>query len=126
MDSTTESYKQLLIKNYVKTNMILASKHEIIKKYNKMFSHLPKYLVKGKSKYHSTGDVIYEKLEKLKVKKYDDEDIDVNHCFTCHQIQGETLPIDQKLFINTQELFSDRMLYTAISRARTLDQIYFI
>lgn len=115
-----------LIKIYVKSNMILASKHEIIKKYNKMFSHIPKYLVSGKSKYHSTGDVIYEKLENLKVKKYDDEDIDVNHCFTCHQIQGETLQLGEKLFINTTELFSDRMLYTAISRARTLDQIYFI
>ena len=112
---------------YNKYDMILASTHEHIKKYNKMFSHLEKYLVKNNTKEFSNGEIIYNKPDKnVLVMKYKDCKEDVTHCYTVHAIQGETLEKNRKLFINTDKMFSDRMLYTAVSRARTLDQIYLV
>jgi len=112
---------------YDKYDMILASTHEHIKKYNKMFSHLEKYLVKNNTKEFSNGEIIYNKPDKnIQVAKYKDCEEDVTHAYTVHAIQGETLEKNRKLFINTDKMFSDRMLYTAVSRARTLDQIYLV
>lgn len=48
----------------------------------------------------------------------------VQHAFTVHSIQGETA--EEKLFIDTRRFFDARMFYTAISRARRLDQIYLL
>jgi len=49
---------------------------------------------------------------------------EIRHCFTIHQIQGET--ISDKIFIHLKSQFDLNMIYTAISRAQYLDQIYFI
>jgi len=112
---------------YKRTDMILSSTHEKIKYYNQMFSHLEKYLVKSNSRLYKNGQIVFEKPEGVKIMKYKDTDIDVNHCYTIHAIQGETLGHNDKLFIDFDNMFSGvRMIYTAISRARRLDQIYLI
>jgi ATP-dependent exoDNAse (exonuclease V) alpha subunit len=41
-----------------------------------------------------------------------------------HSIQGETA--EHNLYINMDNYFDSRILYTAISRAKTLDQIYLV
>lgn len=46
---------------------------------------------------------------------------EVRHAFTVHSVQGETA--NHKLFIQIDTQFQPQLLYTAISRARTLDQI---
>jgi len=46
------------------------------------------------------------------------------HCFTVHSIQGETAY--NKLFIDTSRMFDPCMYYTALSRAKCLDQIYLV
>ena len=54
---------------------------------------------------------------------------EIRHAFTIHSIQGETVTEDKKLFIDTHlfETSEDaKLLYTAISRAKCLSQIYFI
>ncbi len=112
---------------YKKTDMILSSTHNKIKYYNQMFSHLEKYLVKSNSRLYKNGQIVFEKPEGVKIMKYKETDIDVNHCYTIHAIQGETLGHNDKLFIDFDNMFSGvRMIYTAISRARRLDQIYLI
>ena len=112
---------------YKRTDMILSSTHNKIKSYNQMFSHLEKYLVKSNSRLYKNGQIVYDKPQGVKIMKYKDTDIDVNHCYTIHAIQGETLGHNDKLFIDFDNMFSGvRMIYTAISRARRLDQIYLI
>ena len=112
---------------YKKTDMILSSTHKKIKYYNQMFSHLEKYLVKSNSRLYKNGQIVFDKPEGVKIMKYKDTDINVNHCYTIHAIQGETLGHNDKLFIDFDNMFSGvRMIYTAISRARRLDQIYLI
>jgi ATP-dependent exoDNAse (exonuclease V) alpha subunit len=49
---------------------------------------------------------------------------EIRHHFTTHSIQGET--IETKIFIDCSKMFDSRMFYTAISRARKLDQLYII
>ena len=110
---------------YTQKDMILTSNHESIKKYNSQFSYIPKYLVKANSKYFKNGQIVFTKPN-TKIAKYKNSDTDTTHAFTVHAIQGETLGHNDKLYIDTDKLFSERMLYTAISRARRLDQIFLI
>ena len=56
--------------------------------------------------------------------KPDKTDCEIRHAFTTHSIQGETAT--DKLFIDSSKMFDTRMFYTAISRAKTIEQIYII
>ncbi len=52
----------------------------------------------------------------------------IQHCFTVHSIQGESIKAPNKLFIDIR-LFHRagyRMLYTALSRAELFEQIVLI
>jgi hypothetical protein len=49
---------------------------------------------------------------------------EMRHAFTTHSIQGETA--HHNLFIISDKMFNTRMFYTAISRAKTLEQIFII
>ena len=62
-------------------------------------------------------------------KDYKGGKCDIRHAFTIHSIQGETIPDDKKLFIDITGFnysIDGKLLYTAISRARRLSQIYFV
>ena len=48
----------------------------------------------------------------------------LQHAFTIHSIQGETA--EERLYIDITKLNSMRMIYTALSRAKYLSQIYII
>ena len=110
---------------YTQKDMILTSTHESIKKYNSQFSYIQKYLVKANTKFFKNGQIVFTKPN-TKIAKYKNCDTDMTHAFTVHAIQGETLGHNDKLYIDTENLFSERMLYTAVSRARRLDQIFLI
>lgn len=108
-----------LRKKYNATDLILCSKHEIINEYNEMFKDKKKLLVKNNTKHHSNSEIIFnDPPAGVKVEN--------THGFTVHAIQGETLDDPNALFIDTRCLFSYRMLYTAISRARKMTQIFLI
>jgi hypothetical protein len=111
--------------HYLQKDMILTSTHESIKKYNEQFSYIPKYLVKANTKYFKNGQIVYTKPN-TKIATYKNSNTDTTHAFTIHAIQGETLGHDDKLYIDIENMFSERMIYTAVSRARRLDQIYLI
>jgi hypothetical protein len=110
---------------YTQKDMILTSTHESIKKYNMQFDYIPKYLVKANTKYFKNGQIVFTKPN-TKIAKYKNCDTDTTHAFTIHAIQGETLGHNEKLYIDTEKIFSERMLYTAVSRARRLDQVFLI
>ena len=76
-----------------------------------------KYYITDNTRLHQNGEIVIgEKPEKCACE--------VRHCFTTHSIQGETA--EHKLFIDSSAMFDSRMFYTAISRARRLDQIFIV
>ena len=56
--------------------------------------------------------------EKPKIK------CEIRHAFTIHAIQGETA--QTRLFIDINNMYDLKMLYTAISRAKKWNQIIFM
>lgn len=79
-----------------------------------------KYYITANKSEMSNGDIIYSK------EKTEGFHIEVRHHFTTHSIQGETIDVPRKIFIDISKMFDSRMFYTAISRARRLDQIYLV
>ena len=102
-------------------DMILSGTNEIKNYYTEMFQgkfDKEKYYVKDNNKLYCNGDIV------ITNEKPDKCSCEIRHCFTTHSIQGETAQF--KLFIDSNKMFDSRMFYTAISRAKSLDQIYII
>ena len=103
--------------DYSVEDMILASTHKTKDEYTNRYKHLEKYSVLENTKNYSNGDIVIGSKPRG-VKS------ELRHAFTVHSIQGETAK--HKLFIDINKFRSLNMLYTAMSRARTLDQIVFV
>jgi len=130
--------KDELEKLYTIDDMILSSanknKDEFTKIFKDKFKQEKYYVRKKKNGYYNGNIVIDEKgFEKQfgeyveKIKKDGTKNrpnCEIQHAFTIHCIQGETA--NYKLFIDMRLMTSIQMLYTAISRAKTLDQIYLL
>jgi hypothetical protein len=80
------------------------------------FGGREKYYVKETSRLHSNGEIVIGEKPATKCV--------VQHAFTAHSIQGETA--ENRLFIHAATMFELRMFYTAVSRARRLEQIFII
>lgn len=106
------------LKNMYNVNdMILAGTNSVKDFYTNMFLGKDKYYITENNRLYCNGDIVIgSKPENTKCEE--------RHCFTAHSIQGETAT--HKLFIDSSKMFDSRMFYTAISRAKTLDQIYII
>jgi len=132
-----KSVKYNYVKNYLLNNIKLISNEELLNKYdiNDMilthknvckdkytellkdkFKDINKYYVKKNSSLYSNGDII--------IGEKPDAQCEIRHCFTVHCIQGETAKYN--LYINITDIKDLKMLYTAISRAKRMDQIYLI
>lgn len=89
--------------------------------YNSLFTDTKLKLMENKNGYYN-GNVVYEKIKGIRSEQ--------RHGFTIHSVQGETY--EHKIFMDFYHIFSQdritnlKMFYTAVSRARTLDQIYII
>jgi hypothetical protein len=103
--------------NYKINDMILCRSHETKDIYTEMFKHLNKWSILENTREHKNGDIIISD-EKPNCK------CEIRHAYTVHSIQGETA--EHNLYINMDNYFDSRILYTAISRAKTLDQIYLV
>jgi hypothetical protein len=101
---------------YVVEDMILASQHTIKDEYLEKYNHLDKWYIKKTNKIYCKGDIIIGDKPDVECVK--------QHAFTIHSIQGETA--SNKLFINLTNMRGGKMIYTALSRAKYLDQIYLI
>jgi hypothetical protein len=85
--------------------------------YTEKYTDLEKYAVLENTRDYCNGEIIIGPKPK-KVK------CELRHGFTIHSIQGETAK--HKLFIDMNKMRSVRMLYTAMSRAKKLEQIVFV
>jgi hypothetical protein len=102
--------------NYKIEDMILSRSHNTKNRYTEYFSEMNKWYITKNSRYFHNGDII--------VGNKPDTECEIRHSFTIHSIQGETA--DHKLYINMDNIYDKRLLYTAISRARTINQIVII
>ena len=107
------------LKQIYNTNqIILCSQNNICDEYTNEFKDLKKYMIKknypNKNLYN--GEIIYDIKEKIKYE--------LRHGFTIHIIQGKTAK--DNIYIDLRHIKGWRMLYTAISRAKTINQLYFI
>jgi len=102
--------------NYKIEDMILSRSHNTKNKYTEYFSGMNKWYITKNSRYFHNGDII--------IGDKPNNDCEIRHSFTIHSIQGETA--DNKLYINMDNVYDKRLLYTAISRARTINQIVIV
>ena len=97
-------------------DMILTRTHNIKDEYTEMFNDMQKWYVKINDRVYKNGEIIIgDKPETSCV---------LQHAYTIHSIQGETAK--HKLFIDATKNYEGRTLYTAISRATKLEQIYLV
>ena len=101
---------------YKVNDMILVGTNKVKDEYTEMFKHLEKYYCRENNRVYSNGDIIIGEKSDCKCE--------LRHAYTTHSIQGETAL--NNLFIESSKMFDARMFYTAISRAKTLDQVFII
>lgn len=105
-----------------KNDIILCRTHREKDEWNVKFKDQSKYYVtrpgKINGKYYNSGEIIIDPSETP-------SNITKRHGFTVHSIQGETFT--GRIFIDIREQqFDFKMFYTAISRAKKINQLYLI
>jgi hypothetical protein len=108
--------KDILQNLYKVDDMILVGTNELKKQYTELFPSLEKYYCLETNRIHSNGEIVIGSKPECKSE--------LRHAYTTHSIQGETAY--HNLYIESSKMFNPRMFYTALSRAKTLDQIYII
>jgi len=116
----TERERVLKFENipYEIQDMILSGTNELKDKVTSHFAgkfSSEKYFVTENNRLHQNGEIIIS-------DEKPDCRCEPRHCFTVHSIQGETA--HSNLYIDPSKMFDPRMFYTAISRAKRLDQIW--
>jgi len=101
--SQTDYYTKIL-----KGNKYICKKHS----YNDV-----KLRLNGEQSY-LTGDIVYDVEPNKRFIKQD--------AFTIHGFQGKTIKCPNRLFIDLNNIFCARQLYTALSRVEYLNQIYLL
>ncbi len=99
-----------------KTDMIITGTHKQKDYYTNKYKHLEKYFITKSDRVYGRGEIY---LEKPKT-----DDYILQHAYTTHSIQGETA--EGMLFIDMEDIWENRMIYTQVSRARRLEQIKII
>ena len=108
---------------YQKEDMILRfhneKKHKNLKNnYTNIFENIEKYKVTSNYTQFKNGEIVYEKPNNVTC-------IEKRHAYTTHSVQG--LTFENNIFIDlTGMKYQNRMIYTAISRARKISQLYII
>lgn len=74
----------------------------------------------GNNDYYLNGDWIINQKPNISESRYEK-----SNASTIHAIQGLTIEEDKKIFIDLNHLFDVNLIYTAISRARKINQLYF-
>lgn len=105
-----------LQEKYDVNDMILSGTNETKDIYTDLFKHIQKYYCKENNRLYCNGDIVIGEEPQCKNE--------LRHAYTTHSIQGETAY--NNLFIDASKMFNARMFYTALSRAKKLDQIYII
>jgi hypothetical protein len=107
--------------SYSEKDFILANTHKYVNHWTDAFVgqfEKEQYLIKKNSKDFKNGDVIWAEEKPSSAE--------IRYAFTVHQFQGETVKEGHKLFIDLRYSFLPQMIYTAISRAESIEQIYLV
>ena len=104
-----------LKQKYKVEDMILSGTNANKDFITQLFPDMKKYYITDNTRLHQNGEIVIG-------EKPQDCKCEIRHCFTTHSIQGETA--EYNLYIDSSTMFDSRMFYTAISRARRLNQIY--
>lgn len=108
------------IEDYSIHDIILSGTNEIKDKYTAMmtgkFSE-EKYYITKNNRLFSNGQIVIGSKPENCVSE-------IRHCFTVHSVQGITA--NHKLYIDSSKMFCSRMFYTALSRAKTMEQIIIV
>ena len=80
--------------------------------------NINKYKIINNTRNYKNGQIIYEPVKDIGVN------YELRNGYTIHSLQGDTHK--EKLFIDMRGIKCNKMLYTAISRAKTLEQIYLV
>ena len=103
--------------DYSVEDMIITNTNETKDKYTQKYSNLEKYMILENTRDWCNGMIVVgPKPEKVRSE--------LRHGYTIFSAQGTTAT--NKLFIDVNKMNSLKLLYTSMSRARTLDQIVFI
>lgn len=116
-----------LKQQYNITDIILSYTNNTKDKYTAMFADKIKYCMLQCTKDHAynTGEIYYEKPAiKCKDEKEEQTYFVIKHGYTTHSVQGITFR--QNIYIDRDILRNLQVLYTALSRAVSIDQIYII
>ena len=113
--------KDELKNKYCRKDMILCRTNSKKDEYTEMFKHIEKYYILKTDKKYCNGEIVYEKPD----PEYYKEGVDyqLRHAYTIHSIQGETAK--HNLYVDNKYI-EPRAIYTALSRAEYLSQIYII
>ena len=128
-------YSDNNIPDYNVKDLILCRVHYRCYNFDTIYKDLIKYkVINGNDDGLSTSDILYDKpekgkeisLEQLHTKKPSKAKgaYSIKHGFTIDCIQGETAQAG--VYIDTVALNSIQHLYTALSRAKTIEQINFV
>jgi len=103
--------------DYNVEDMIITNTNATKDIYTEKYKHLEKYMVLENTRDFCNGNIVIgPKPEKVKCE--------LRHGYTIYSAQGETAK--NKLFIDVDKLNSLKLLYTAMSRCKTMDQIQFV
>lgn len=97
-------------------DLILCRNHNTKDIYTAMFSERNKWYVTENTRDYKNGEIVIGEKPNVQCK--------LQHSYTIHSIQGETAK--NTLFIDMTSFYSNRIIYTAISRAINLNSIYLI
>jgi hypothetical protein len=103
------------INDYILTGTIVMKNH-----YTSMFAeceNMNKWYVTSTTRAHSCGDIIISDIKPC-------DNCELRHGYTVNSVQGLTVKSD--LYIDSGSMFSTRLLYTAVSRIQTIDQLYLV
>ena len=109
--------KEELKSKYKKEDMILAVTNKQNDQFTKMFSHIKKYKVTENRREFKNGDIVYKKPN---------QPCELRHGYTIHSVQGEDYEGNIYIAQMCNHYCMNKLFYTAISRTRSLSQIYII
>jgi|AntAceMinimDraft_11_1070367.scaffolds.fasta_scaffold08665_2 hypothetical protein len=104
-----------LLDKYKTKDIILTHKHVTIAEYNKLIDK-EKYMITQSNDKYSRGEVLYEKPDSKHYEK--------TNAFTTHSVQGESFK--ENIYIDIELVSNLRLFYTAVSRAKKMEQIYLV
>ena len=112
--------KKELKDKYKKEDMILCRTNDKKDIYTEMLKDVEKYYILKTDRKYCKGEIVYERPDKnYKINV----DYEIRHAYTVHSIQGETA--HHNLYIDDKYV-EPEIIYTALSRAEYLSQIYII